>query len=99
MTSAVDTIITAIMIFVLFERGTRTLVSRRDIGMHTLIVCRCHLVLHGMNAFMHAIDRDGQHDYKEKSGKECQGKRFSHKCCFNNVQLDTNCQESISLTC
>jgi hypothetical protein len=65
MTSAVDTIITAIMIFVLFERGTRTVVRRSDIGIHTLIVCRCHLVLHGMNAFMHAIDRDGQHDNKK----------------------------------
>jgi hypothetical protein len=28
------------------------------------------MILHGMSAFMHAIDGDGQHHYKDKPGNE-----------------------------
>jgi hypothetical protein len=38
--------------------------------MQTLMVCRCHVALHGMGAFEHAIDHHGQHDQEEKLGKE-----------------------------
>ena len=70
MASTVDTSITAIVIFVLFERGPRTLMKHGSFRMQTLTVCRCHVALHGMGAFEHAIDRHGQHDQEEKLGKE-----------------------------
>ena len=70
MTGAVAASITAIVIFVLFEWSTGTLMRHGNFRMRTLIVSCCHVALHGMSAFMHTIDRDGQHDYEEKSGKE-----------------------------
>lgn len=73
MASAVDTGVAAVVIVVLFERGTRTLVKRRDFSMRAPVVCRFHLVLHGMGASMHAIECDGQHDHEDKSGKEFYG--------------------------
>ena len=62
MTSAVDTGIATITIFMFFVRGTRILVGYGIFRRRSMIACRCHVALHGMSTFVHAIDRDGQHD-------------------------------------
>ena len=70
MAGAVDAGVAAIRILVLFMRGARTVVRVGNFRSRDLIVSCCHMVLHGMGAFMHAIDRDGQHDQEENPGKE-----------------------------
>ncbi len=70
MAGAVDAGVAAIRIFVLFMRGARTVVRVGDFRSRDLIVFCCHMALHGMSAVVHAIDRDGQHDHEENSGKE-----------------------------
>ncbi len=70
MTRAVDTGITAIEIFVLLEWTTRALVRSGDFNIQIPIGSRCHVTLHGMGTFVYAIDRHGQHDQKDQSGKE-----------------------------
>jgi len=45
--------------------------SRRGIiRIQTVIICSCHRALHGMTVFMHAVDRNSQHDHEEKFSKE-----------------------------
>ena len=70
MTSAIDAGIAAIIILVLFERGTRALQRCGYSGIQFMAGWRWHVVLHGMGAFMHTIDRDGQHDHEQELGKE-----------------------------
>ncbi len=71
MTRAVDARIAAIVIFVLFTRGTRTLVGRREV--RTFLIARRHMILHGMSTFAHAVDRDGQYDHEKQQGKKFKG--------------------------
>jgi hypothetical protein len=70
MANAVVAGVATIIIVVLFERGTGALVRYGYFRMRRSAICFCHRMLHGMGTFMDAIDRDSQHDYEEKSGKE-----------------------------
>ncbi len=66
MAGAVDTGITTIIIGVLFKGAARTRVKcGKDLS-----ICRCRTALHGMSAFVHAMDRDGQHDDEDDPGDE-----------------------------
>lgn len=70
--------------------------------MQPMIVCGCHVALHGMGTFVHAIDRDGQHDQDEESGKKFQVDKFTHKCfwimfdAFQAVKIQYEMQGCIS---
>src|SRR5512139_3844833 len=72
MTSAVDTGVTTITVFVFFERGTRTLVRNGIIRSRSLNACVNNVTLHGVSTYMHAIDRDGQHYCQENHRKKFQ---------------------------
>jgi len=45
-----------------------------------------------MGAFIHAIDRDGHHDYEKSPGEEFQVDVFWHKWFRDNVRLFPKCQ-------
>lgn len=79
MAGAVAARITTIIIVVLFKGTARTVVSYEGFRMQTLIASRSYLALHGMNAFMRTIDRDGKHDHEEKLRNKFQGDHFSHE--------------------
>lgn len=65
-----NTGITIIAIFVLFIRSAGALMGYRDSERRRLNACGRSATLHGMSAFMYAIDRGKQHDNEEKLGKE-----------------------------
>lgn len=65
--STVDAGVAAIIILVLFKGRAGVLVGQGKFRMNVLIV---NLASHCMGTFVHTINRDSQHDYEEKSGKE-----------------------------
>ena len=80
MAGAVAAGIATIMISVLFERCTRTVASCGNFRVRCPFAGGSLVALHGMGTFMHASDRDGQHDQNENKGIKFKVDKFSHKC-------------------
>jgi len=79
MTSAIDTNVTATIIFILLERGTRALVRCGNFRRGFMVVCSNDVTLHGMSTFVRDMYRHGQHQDQEHRGNKFQGDKYSHK--------------------
>ena len=77
-TGAVEAVVATVIILMLFQGRARALVRFGNFRRQCLIACSRKVTLHGMRAFMHAIDRDGQHDHQQQPGKELYRDKFSH---------------------
>lgn len=78
MAGAVEAVVATVIILVLFQGGAWALVGFGNFRRQCLIVCGREVTLHGVRTFMHAIDRDGQHDHQQQPGKELYRDKFSH---------------------
>lgn len=66
MTGAVDTCVTAIIIFALSARGTRLLEKCGNLQRYFLIAYIRHVTLHGTSTSVHAVDRNSLYN-REKN--------------------------------
>ena len=81
MASAMGARIARIEIIVLLTGGTRALVGCGHFCKRCASAGCCRVTLHGMGAFMGAMNRDGQNDRQESPGNEFQVDYSSHDCC------------------
>jgi len=66
MTGAVDTCVTAIIIFALFKRGTRLLKRCGNLQKYFLIADIRHVTLHGTSTSIHAVNSNSLY-HREKN--------------------------------
>ncbi len=64
-TGAVDTCVTAIIIFALSERGTRLLERCGNLQRYFLIADIRHMTLHGTSTSVQAVDRDSLYRHEK----------------------------------